>query len=68
MHPLQFRNFDRLLPVVEPPSRPGEVYVQNFMIEQQKTNASELQFAKFPFTVDIPMLENELQDRSVFWF
>ena len=37
------------------------------MVEQQKTNVSEGAVRKIPYDV-IPTLENELQDRGVFWF
>ena len=40
--------FYRSLPIVELPSRAGEIYPQNFMVEQQKTSVWELQFERFP--------------------
>ena len=42
-------------------------YTRNFLVDP-KHNISEVQFEKVPYAVDIPLMENELQDRSVFRF
>ena len=53
-------------PTVNLPSSAEEVYPQNYTVGQPKNHISDLQFE--PYARDLPVLEDEFQNRSVSWF
>ena len=46
------------------PSCAEGVYLQNYMVDHQRLQISDLHFDKFPYTFHALMWEDEIQDRS----
>ena len=68
LRPLQIQNFTGRCRLWST-RHERERFIRNIvMVEQQKTNGSEGAAREIPYDVVIPTLDNELQDRSVFWF
>ena len=59
--------FARKFSTWNPPAHVQGAYPQNCMVEQPKNQISEMHF-KVPYTFDISVMEDELQNRGMFLF